>query len=55
MYPYDQNNQQMYQQYANHADQGTYSQIPEQEFTHQEKRETGDEAGRGHCSAGKTS
>ena len=31
MYPYDQNNQQMYQQYANHADQGTYSQIPDQE------------------------
>lgn len=31
MYPFDQNNQQMYQQYANHADQGTYSQIPEQE------------------------
>jgi len=31
MYPYDQNNQQMYQQYANHAEQGTYSQIPEQE------------------------
>jgi len=31
VYPFDQNNQQMYQQYANHADQGTYSQIPEQE------------------------
>lgn len=31
MYPYDQNNQQMYQQYANHAEQGTYAQIPEQE------------------------
>ncbi|MBA2393293.1 MAG: hypothetical protein H0V70_11190 [Ktedonobacteraceae bacterium] len=31
MYPYDQNNQQMYQRYANHAEQGTYSQIPEQE------------------------
>lgn len=31
MYPYDQNNQQMYQQYANHWDQGTYSQIPPQE------------------------
>ncbi len=31
MYPYDQNNQQMYQQYANHWDQGTYSQIPDQQ------------------------
>jgi hypothetical protein len=31
MYPYDQNNQQMYQQYANSWDQGTYSQLPEQE------------------------
>ncbi len=31
MYPYDQNNQQMYQQYANAWDQGTYSQLPEQE------------------------
>lgn len=31
MYPYDQNNQQMYQQYITHADQGTYAQIPEQE------------------------
>jgi len=31
MYLYDQDHQQMYQQYANHADQGTYSQIPEQE------------------------
>lgn len=31
MYPYDQNNQQMYQQYANAWDQGTYSQIPEQQ------------------------
>ena len=31
MYPFDQNNQQMYQQYANHWDQGTYSQIPSQE------------------------
>jgi hypothetical protein len=31
MWPFDQNNQQMYQQYANHADQGTYGQIPEQE------------------------
>ncbi len=41
MWPIDQNNQQMYQQYANHWDQGTYGQIPEQEaqqnyqqFTH---------------------
>ena len=31
MYPFDQNNQQMYQQYANSWDQGTYSQLPEQE------------------------
>lgn len=31
MYPYDQNNHQMYQQYANAWDQGTYSQIPEQQ------------------------
>jgi len=31
MWPIDQNNQQMYQQYANHWDQGTYGQIPEQE------------------------
>jgi len=31
MYPYDQNNQQMYQRYANSWDQGTYSQLPEQE------------------------
>src|SRR5579859_123739 len=31
MYPFDQNNQQLYQQYANHAEQGTYAQIPEQE------------------------
>jgi hypothetical protein len=31
MYPYDSNNQQMYQQYANAWDQGTYSQLPEQE------------------------
>jgi hypothetical protein len=31
MWPYDQNNQQMYQQYANAWDQGTYHQIPEQE------------------------
>ena len=31
MWPFDQNNQQMYQQYANAWDQGTYNQIPEQE------------------------
>jgi hypothetical protein len=31
MWPYDPNNQQMYQQYANHWDQGTYGQIPEQQ------------------------
>ena len=31
MYPFDQNNQQMYQQYANSWDQGTYSQLPEQQ------------------------
>ncbi len=31
MWPYDQNNQQMYQNYANAWDQGTYHQIPEQE------------------------
>ncbi len=31
MWPYNQNNQQMYQNYANAWDQGTYSQIPEQE------------------------
>ncbi len=31
MYPYDQNNQQMYQQYANAWDQGTYHQIPPQQ------------------------
>jgi hypothetical protein len=31
MWPYDQNNQQMYQQYANAWDQGTYSQLPEHE------------------------
>jgi len=31
MWPFDQNNQQMYQQYASYADQGTYGQIPEQE------------------------
>ena len=31
MWPFDPNNQQMYQQYSNAWDQGTYSQIPEQE------------------------
>src|SRR5579863_8911174 len=31
MWPFDQNNQQMYQQYASSADQGTYGQMPEQE------------------------
>ena len=31
MWPYDPNNQQMYQNYANSWDQGTYSQIPDQE------------------------
>ena len=31
MWPYDQNNQQMYQQYANAWDQGDYSQLPEHE------------------------
>ena len=31
MWPFDQNNQQMYQQYANAWDQGSYTQIPEQE------------------------
>jgi hypothetical protein len=31
MWPFDQNNQQMYQQYANAWDQGTYGQIPHQE------------------------
>jgi hypothetical protein len=31
MWPFDPNNQQMYQQYANHWDQGTYAQIPDQE------------------------
>jgi hypothetical protein len=31
MWPFDQNNQQMYQQYANAWDQGTYNQIPPQE------------------------
>ena len=31
MWPFDPNNQQMYQQYANSWDQGTYNQIPEQE------------------------
>lgn len=31
MWPFDPNNQQMYQQYANAWDQGTYGQIPEEE------------------------
>ena len=31
MWPYNQNNAQMYQQYANAWDQGNYQQIPEQE------------------------
>ena len=31
MWPFDQNNRQMYQQYANAWDQGTYGQLPEQE------------------------
>jgi hypothetical protein len=31
MWPIDQDNQQMYQQYANAWDQGTYGQLPEQE------------------------
>ncbi|MFL5588207.1 MAG: hypothetical protein ACJ8DI_11195 [Ktedonobacteraceae bacterium] len=31
MWPFDQNNQQIYQQYANAWDQGTYGQLPEQE------------------------
>ncbi len=31
MWPIDQNNQQMYQQYTNAWDQGTYGQLPEQE------------------------
>ena len=31
MWPFDQHNQQMYQQYANAWDQGTYGQLPEQE------------------------
>jgi hypothetical protein len=31
MWPIDQNNQQMYQHYANAWDQGTYGQLPEQE------------------------
>ena len=31
MWPFDQQQQPMYQQYANHWDQGTYAQIPEQE------------------------
>jgi hypothetical protein len=31
MWPIDQNNQQMYQQYSNAWDQGSYGQLPEQE------------------------
>ena len=31
MWPFDQNNQQMYQQYSNAWDQGSYGQLPEQE------------------------
>ncbi|MDQ2906116.1 MAG: hypothetical protein M3Y81_21560 [Chloroflexota bacterium] len=31
MWPFEQNNTQMYQQYANSWDQGTYSQLPEQQ------------------------
>ena len=31
MWPFDANNQQMYQKYANAWDQGTYNQLPEQE------------------------
>jgi hypothetical protein len=31
MWPFDQNKQQMYQQYANAWDQGTYQQLPDQE------------------------
>lgn len=31
MWPFDQNNQQMYQQYANAWDQGNYNQLPENE------------------------
>jgi hypothetical protein len=31
MWPFDQNNSQMYQQYINAWDQGTYSQLPEHE------------------------
>lgn len=31
MWPFDQNKQQMYQQYANSWDQGSYGQLPEQE------------------------
>jgi hypothetical protein len=31
MWPFDSNNQQMYQQYANAWDQGTYGQLPEQQ------------------------
>src|SRR5437588_6943420 len=31
MWPFDQNSQQMYQQYSNAWDQGNYGQLPEQE------------------------
>src|SRR2546429_1076310 len=31
MWPFDQNSQQMYQQYSNAWDQGSYGQLPEQE------------------------
>jgi hypothetical protein len=34
MWPFDQNNQQMYQQYANYWDQGIYAHIPDQEAYH---------------------
>jgi len=34
MYPYEQDNQQMYQQYADYWDQGNYDQIPDQEAYH---------------------
>ncbi len=38
MWPFDPNNQQMYQNYANAWDQGTYNQLPEQE-AHQNYRQ----------------
>ncbi len=34
MWPFDQNKQQTYQNYANAWDQGTYSQIPDQDAYH---------------------